>query len=47
MYDNLQEKYVSSAFKMFKKCKALSNFGFNSIIREKYTGYRNFLEIRS
>ena len=26
IYDNLQEKYISSAFQILKKCKAFSNF---------------------
>ena len=35
MYDNLQEKYKNSLFQILKICKALSNFDFNSTIREK------------
>ena len=35
MYDNLQEKYKSSVFQIFKICKAFSNFDFNSTIRRK------------
>ena len=35
MYDNLQEKYKSSAFQILKICKVFSNFDFNSTIRKK------------
>ena len=35
MYDNLQEKYKNSVFQILKICKALSNFDFNSTIRNK------------
>ena len=47
MYDNLQEKYISSVFQILKICKAFSNFDFNWTIRKKYTGFCNCLEIRS
>ena len=35
MYDNLQEKYQISVFRILKICKAFSNFDFNSTIRKK------------
>ena len=35
MYDDLQEKYKSSAFQILKMCKAFSNFDFDSTIRKK------------
>ena len=47
MYDNFQEKYISSVFQILKIYKAFSNFDFNSTIRKKYTGFCNCLEIRS
>ena len=35
MYENLQGKYKNSVFQILKIRKALSNFDFNLIIREK------------
>ena len=35
MYDNLQEKYKNRIFQILKRCKAFSNFDFNSTIRKK------------
>ena len=35
MYDNLQEKYKNSVFRILKICKAFRNFDFNSSIRKK------------
>ena len=51
LYDNLQEKYkihISDYKNMqSKNIWAFSNFSFNSIVRKKYAGLRNCLEIRS
>ena len=33
MYDNLQEKYISSVFQILKICKAFSNFDFSILWR--------------
>ena len=35
MYKNLQEKYKNSDFQVLKRCKAFSNFDFNSTNRKK------------
>ena len=35
MYDNFLEKYKNSVLEILKICKALTNFDFNSTIREK------------
>ena len=37
MYDNFQEKYISSVFQILKIYKAFSNFDFNLAIRKKKT----------
>ena len=35
VYDNLQEKYKTSVFQILNRCKAFSNFDFNSAVRKK------------
>ena len=39
MYANLQEKYKTSVFQILNRCKALSNFDFNSTVRKSTLGF--------